>query len=495
MVNEWLSSSAFRCFDVGVAMSISSLKEDVEHCEGLRQFPPGPKGYPFIGNLLPFARDPFSFVLDSTREYGDFVGMELMGRRAVLVNSPAGVEQVLHRDFGNFIKNKFYWRHFTAVFGLGLVTSDGRLWRRQRKLVAPAFTPRRIATYDEPIIEHTERMIASWEQAPERDIHDDMMAITLAIAADLFFRANLTSDLPALRMAMHALIAESAIRRKRPFVIPDWVPLPSNRRYNAALAVIDRIVWRLIHERKKSGVDGGDLLSAMIAARDADGQPMSDQQLRDQVVTLLLAGHETTALVLSWTFYLLGRHPDVADRMVAEADQVLGARHPTSNDLPRLQFTKQVLLEVMRLYPSIWIFGREAVEGCELGGYWLKAGDMAIVCPWLMHRDERYFESPLDFLPERWDENSAKKPPAQAYFPFSMGPRICIGMQFAMLEATLILATVLRRYKVTLQSDDPILPTPSISLRPRGGVHVRLQPRTGRTEARASLCEKQFDSV
>jgi cytochrome P450 len=237
------------------------------------------------------------------------------------------------------------------------------------------------------------------------------------------------------------------------------------------------VMARIVAERRAKPGDRGDFLSMLLSARDEQGEPMSERQIRDEAVTLLLAGHETTALTLSWTFYLLGQHPDVDRLIETEVQEVLGERAATVADLPRLRFTEQVITEAMRLYPPAWTVGREALTDCEIGGYPVARGTTIYMSPWVVHRDERFFEHPLEFRPHRWGSDLARQLPRFAYMPFGGGPRICIGNRFAMMEAVLILATIMQRFRLIWTGERPIAPMPSITLRPKGGVWVRPQAR------------------
>ena len=277
--------------------------------------------------------------------------------------------------------------------------------------------------------------------------------------------------------AFDAIVKEIAVRFRRPFRIPDIVPTPGNIRYVRGVRRIRRLVTRIIQERREDDRDRGDLLSMLMLARDDDGQPMTEHQLRDEVITLLLAGHETTALALSWTWYLLSQYPDVDAKLAAELRDVLGGRAPAVNDLPHLVLTEQVVTEAMRLYPPAWGIGREALADCEIGGYAIPAGTTIIISPWVLHRDQRFFEHPNEFRPARWRGDFARQLPRFAYMPFGGGPRICIGNRFAMMEAVLILATVAQNFRLQWHGTRPVEPLPSITLRPKGGVWLKLAAR------------------
>jgi cytochrome P450 len=299
----------------------------------------------------------------------------------------------------------------------------------------------------------------------------------MEIATKTLFGAEISrADAAEIGEAFDDAVVEIANRFRRPVKIPRWLPLPSNLRYAAAVKSLDRLVYRTI-ERKKNEGGGDDLLTMLMDARDEDGSAMDLRQIRDEGVTIFLAGHETTAIALSWTFHLIARHPDVERKLVEEIDAVLGDRLPTVADLPRLGYAANVISESMRLYPPAYAFGREALEDCEIGGYHVPAGTTIFLSPWVAHRDPRWFEEPQAFRPERWENEFARSLPRFAYLPFGGGPRVCIGNSFALMEATLILASVLRRVRVRGAGGADPVPFPSITLRPQGGMRMRIEAR------------------
>ncbi len=440
--------------------------------------PPGPRGLPVLGNLLQFGRDQLGFVTQTALSFGDVVGYDFAGWPSVLLNDFDDIEHVLVKDHRNFIKNRMIWRHVTALFGQGILTAEGEHWQKDRRLAAPAFAGQQLLGYGPDMVGLTNRMLDGWKDGEIRDIHHEMMALTLRIAAKTLMDFEVEQDIADMDHAVNDLIEEMASRFKRPFVIPDWVPLPGHIRYRRAISTGERVIARMIAERRANGyTDRTDFLSRLMAARDEDGSGMPDRQLRDETLTLLLAGHETTALALSWSFFLLGQHPDIGIRMAEEIAEIVGDRGVTVDDLPKLKFTESVILESMRLYPPAWIIGRELVGAFEIKGYKFGPGTTIFIAPWVLHRDPRHFEEPEAFRPDRWMGGLARSLPRYAYMPFGGGPRICIGQRFAMIEAVLLLATIAQRFSFTWQRDRPVTPFPSITLRPKGGVWVRLNER------------------
>ncbi|MER9022391.1 cytochrome P450 [Mesorhizobium sp. M0815] len=440
--------------------------------------PPGPKGLPFLGNLVAFGKDELGFITETARRYGDLVWLNLAGWPALLVSDMEAIETILVKDYGNYIKHRFALRHVKALFGNGLLTNEGESWRRQRRLAAPAFAGQQLLAYDAAIVSLTHQMLDRWTNDQVLNIHPEMMELTLRIAAKTLFDSEAEWDIADIDHAANDLVIEMESRFKRPILIPDAVPLPGHFRYRRAIRTLERIVSSIIAERRASGLEGRyDVLSRLMEARDEMGKPMSDALLRDEAITLLLAGHDTTALALSWTWFLLGQRPEIQARMAAEIADVLGDRPATTDDIPRLKYTESVALESMRIYPPAWIIGRESIGAFKLGGYAFPAGVTIFISPWVLHRDPRHFAQPEMFRPERWMGNLAHELPRFAYMPFGGGPRICIGQRFAMMEAVLILTTMAQRFSAEWQSGHKVTPFPSINLRPRGGVWLKIKDR------------------
>ncbi|TIX44969.1 MAG: cytochrome P450, partial [Mesorhizobium sp.] len=332
--------------------------------------PPGPKGLPFLGNLVAFGKDELGFFTETARRYGDLVWLNLAGWQALLVSDMEAIETILVKDHDNYIKNRLAWRHVKALFGNGLLTNEGESWRRQRRLAAPAFAGQQLLAYDSAMVALTHQMLDRWSNDQVLNIQPEMMELTLRIAAKTLFDSKVEWDISDIDHAANDLVTEMESRFKRPILIPDGVPLPGHLRYRRAIRTLERLVSSIIAERRASDSERrDDVLSRLMGARDEMGKPISDALLRDEAITLFVAGHDTTALALSWTWFLLGQHPEVQARMAAEIAEVLGDRSATTNDLPRLKYTESVVLESMRIYPPAWTIGRESIGPFKLGGY------------------------------------------------------------------------------------------------------------------------------
>jgi cytochrome P450 len=438
---------------------------------------PGPKGHWLAGNLPDFRDDRLGYLAHLAQTYGDCVSIRLGPRRLMVVNHPDLVEDVL------VTKNRIFKKHFALrqtrdTLGNGILTSEGEFWRKQRRLIQPAFHRERIAAHAAMMVEFTERMLHDWDAGQRRDVQEDMMQLTLQIVAKALFDADVSGDAADASAAMDTTLKAFTARVNRVLKFPRWAPTPLNVRTRRAVARLDAIIFRIISARRASGEDRGDLLSMLLKARDEDDSTrMTDRQLRDEAMTLFMAGHETTANTLAWVWYLLATHPEVETKLHAELDAALPDRPPTFDDLPRLPYAEHVVTEALRLYPTVWLLGREALEPCEVGGYHVPVGRTVFMSQWVIHRDPRFFDDPLTYRPERWADGLAKRIHRYAYFPFGGGPRICIGNGFAMMEAVLLLATVARRYRLALAPDAVIKPLPTMTLRPEHGVRVILERR------------------
>jgi cytochrome P450 len=417
------------------------------------------------------------FLTRIARQYGDVTWFRLGRRPCILINHPDLIENVLVKNNRNFIK-PFAFQFTRPVLGNGLLTSEGEFWKRQRRLAAGAFRGDRISGYGPDMVAATVRMLDTWQDGQTRDIHADMMQVTLDIVATTLFGADVTDQSHEIDESLRSVLRAFGASFNRMAPLPSWFPMLGKRRARAAVRGLNGVVQRLIDERRRDSQPRNDLLSMMLNARDEDdGSQMTDLQLADEARTFLLAGHETTALTLSWSFYLLANHPQAQAQLQTELQSVLGDRLPEVADIPRLKFAEQIVLEAMRLYPPAFMIGREPLADCELGGYTIPAGTTIFMSPWVMHHDERFYERPERFEPERWVGERAAALPKMAYFPFGGGPRICIGNTFAMMESVLLLTTIVQGWSLRLVADHPIKLSPVLTLRPRYGIKVVVSKR------------------
>lgn len=441
--------------------------------------PPGPPDPTGVWNAVRLTAGTLELLRELTDRYGDIVYFKLLGSDYYLINNPADIEHALAHQAQALLRDE-YTETLERTLGHGLLTSEGELWKRQRKLMAQAFTPRRIRDYGETMVEVTDRSL-SWRDGEIINLHAEMGRITMAVVAAVLFGAAITpAQVEVVAATMHTLNEFYANSPEALLMLPRWVPTPLNRRVNAAVAALDEVVFSIISARRRGGEPRHDLLDTLLAAQDDGGQGMSDEQLRDEVTTLFLAGHETTALALAHTLYLLAKHPEIERRLVAELDELLGGRLPTVEDAPKLRYTRQVIEESMRLYPPAWTTGREVGREIEIGGYRIPVGAQLLISQWVVHRDPRFFPDPEAFDPDRWSPERARQLPRYAYFPFGGGPRVCIGNHFAMLEATLLLAVLVQRHHFELLPGQRLSFVPSVTLRQKGpGLLAKVRGRGG----------------
>jgi cytochrome P450 len=440
----------------------------------VKPLPPGPPGHLFLGHLPDLRRDPLGFLTRCAREYGDVVRYRIVNAAACLVNRPEYVDYVLASHGDHFVKGRVV-QASRAIWGNGLLASEGAQWKRHRRLVMPAFHRERIEVYGEIGVGFTERMLATWQPGVRRDIHKEMKRLTLEIIAKALFDADIADDAATAGEALRSAWDEFSARLTTALLIPDWLPTPGNIRMRNAVRRLDAMVDRIINERREQVRGAQDLLGMLLQAKDEDGSELTNAQLRDEIKTLFVAGHETTALALTWSCYLLACNPTVESTLRDELRQVLGHRVPALADLPRLRYTESVIKESLRLYPTVWALPRMAQKDCEIGGYTIPAGTSVTVSQWVMHRDPRYFANPDSFQPERWFDPLIQSLPRYAYFPFGGGPRHCLGHALAMMEATLLLASLVSRFHLELAPDQTITPFPSITLYPRTGLQMIVQ--------------------
>ncbi len=446
-----------------------------------RRTPPGPGGRWGINTLLAFQRDPLTFFSGVRRSYGDIARVRMLNRDVMLFSRPEYAYYFLVENAQNFSSGAS--RDVLKRFlGEALLTTDGDVHRRQRRLVQPAFHRKRVESYAATMTAQTQQMLDRWQVGDEVDMAAALQELTLRIVVQALFDV----DLQAQGTALSQLFTE-IIEHQRVGPLGDVLARLHLGQAPQALAArerLDQFVYDLIERRRAEGRDHGDVLSMLLEARDEDGAAMSDTQIRDQAMTLIAAGHETTSNALAWTFYLLSRNPDKYDGLRAEVAQALGGRMPTAADLPRLPYLDAVITEAMRVYPPAWTVNRTALEPFELGGYQFPAGTRAIISQWVIHHLPEVWGDPEVFRPERWTPEFRQSLPRGAYFPFGAGPRMCIGMPLAEMEARLLLATILQRFTPRMVPGWPVEPRPRVTIRMRRGIRVRLDaPDTPATVA------------
>lgn len=440
---------------------------------------PGPRGRLFLGHLPERRKDPLNLFLRAMRDYGGVVRMKFGPVIVHLVNDPAAIKHVLQDNAKNYVKG-FGYNQLVPLLGTGLLTSEGEFWRRQRKLAQPAFHRQRIAGFAETMTRATQDMLVRWKEFSSSgqsfDVAKEMMRLTMRIAGETLLSADVSAEADNVGKALGTLIPEANRRILSLVHIWDRVPSPRNRKYRKALEDLDRIVMAIIEQRRKTKESKGDLLSMLMAAQDEEtGEGMTDKQLRDEVMTIFLAGHETTANALSWTWYLLSKHPYIQRKLYEELREVLGDRTPVFEDVARLRYTTKIVEESMRLFPPAWIISREAIADDEVCGYKIPKGTVVILSPYTAHRNPIYWDNPEGFDPERFSEHAVASRTKYTYFPFSGGPRQCIGNNFAMMEAVLIIACIAQHYQLDLVPGHVVDPEPLITLRPKNGVLVTLK--------------------
>jgi cytochrome P450 len=443
-----------------------------------KQLPAGPSGSLILGSADEFKGDPLNFLTRCKREFGGYVPFRAGPFPFVLISEPDLIHEVLVSKSQNFIKDLAI-RNNHDFFGNGLLSSEGDYWRRQRKLASPSFSPSRLEQYTTSMLDIVRERLSKWTDGQTVEIQSEMMYWTFAIAVRTLFDADLSAEGElgeALTEAQHYL--SERLDNLVLLMLPEWVPFPANVRLHEAIKKIDGFIYRMIEERRGFTTGRKDLLSTLLDVRDDDGTGMTDQQIRDEVFTLFFAGHETTAVTMSWVLHLLSEHPRVEQRLLDELTTVLGDREPTPADAMKLEYTYQVIREAMRIRPPVWMIGREPAADCEIGGYPVEKGTAILMSQWVNHHDEKYFENPEQFSPERWTNEFTSRLPKFAYYPFGGGPRICIGNNFALLETILLLASILRSFHLESVPGQQIEMVPAVTLRPRNGIKMTLKKRS-----------------
>lgn len=442
-------------------------------------YPPGPG--PSIRNnmLLQIQRDPIQMLMDLARDYGDIVHFRFLTDHIYLLSNPDYIKEALITENRNFIKNRAL-QLAKNVLGEGLLTSEGDFHHRQRRLIQPAFHHQQIANYAATMVQYATRTHNRWKEGSTLDIHKEMMRLTLAIVGKTLFDTDMEVEAEEIGKALTEVLEGLNRTTTLPLgEILEKIPLPANRAYLQARKRLDATIYRIINDRRASGEDHADLLSMLLAAQDTegDGGRMTDKQVRDESMTIFLAGHETTANALTWTFYLLSQNPEKEERLHQEIDTVLNGHPPTFEDVPKLPYTKKVLTESMRLYPPAWVLGREAITPLQIGNYVIPEGAGVLMSQYVIHHDPRYYSDPNRFNPERWTPEFEKSLPSFAYFPFGGGARSCVGEQFAWMEGILLLTTIAQEWQMRLVSGHRVAMLPRITLRPKYGMRMTLTKR------------------
>lgn len=451
---------------------------------------PGPRGLPLLGILPEFSRDPLQFLLEMHQQYGEIVTYALGTRRFIQVNHPEAIQQILQDNHRAYSKRGFHFDFVRLLLGDGLVLSEGSTWLRQRRLMQPAFHHRQIEGYARQMVdlscEYRETLQAAADSDSRVDVARAMMRLTLAIVNRALFSTDIETrfggEITRLSEAITFVIEDANYRYVRPYY-PFWAPTMRNRRYRQAVETVDQVIYRIIAARQAQleaapATVPQDLLTTLLTARDAEtGAGMSAVQLRDEVITLFIAGHETTANALTWALYLLAQNSQPEKALHAELDLVLKGRPPKFADYPNLLYTRRVVEESLRLYPPAWITNRVAEEEDQLLGYQVPRDSFVVISPYVIHRHPAFWTQPDEFRPQRFSEEAGRNRPKFAYLPFGGGPRLCIGRDFALVEATLVLATLAQKLRFRLPDRNPVQFAPAATLRPRGGLPMHVEAR------------------
>lgn len=440
--------------------------------------PAGPRGLPLLGCLLSFRKNPLEFLRRTAREYGDLAFFRLGNQNVFLINDPELIREVLVERQATFTKSRGL-RRARSLLGDGLLTSEGEVHLRHRRLVQPAFHPDRLRGYAEVMVDFAELSRDRWRDGDTVEIFHEMARITLGVVGKTLFSVEVEAEAEEIGEALTSVLEMFSIMMLPFSGLVEKLPLPVVRRFKKARKTLYERMERLIRQRRERGEDAGDLLSMLLLVQEEEGAGLSDREVREEALTLFLAGHETTANALSWTFYLLSQNPECEARLGEEIERVLEGRRPSFEDLPRLSYAESVLAESIRLYPPAWAIGRTAREALTLGGYEVPAGSTCILSAYVTQNDQRLFPDPERFDPERWQPEARASRPKFAYFPFGGGARTCIGERFALMEGVLILVSLAQRWQLRLAPHQKVEPMPLINtLRARGGLRLRLEARS-----------------
>ena len=435
---------------------------------------PGPRPHLLVGNLADVRRDRLGLITRLRREYGDLVRFKMASRTLHVVSRPEYVRHVLHENHQNYCKGVGL-AQAKRWLGEGLVTSEGEKWARQRRMVQPSFHRARLGPFAAIVAETAGAMIDRWRGLAARgeviDLAEQMMRFTVSVIAKVMFSTDI-ANAGEMGAAFATALHDAMERMTEIVALPDWFPTPGKRRFQRAIRVLDGIVRAIVQEHRNGAVRD-DLVSRLLAERDGPDGGFTDEEVRDQVMTILLAGHETTATSIAWTFHLLGQHPEALEAMRAEADTVLNGRVPTHEDVPRLVWARQVYEESLRLYPPVWLIPRRAIAADVVGGYFIPPDSDMLICPWVIHRHPDYWDDPETFDPRRFaaEETAARLP--YTFLPFGAGPRACIGKSLAMMEALIALTMITQHFRLEPVDGGAVIPEPLLTLRFRNGIRMR----------------------
>jgi len=440
---------------------------------------PGPKGHPLLGIAMDFRRDPTGTFFRLEKQYPDISFFRFSYLKMVFLTKPDYIKHVLATNNKSYHKGIEY-EQLKLTLGEGLLTSEGSFWLRQRRLSQPSFHRKKIALFVDTMVNSTQELLNDWATRDQEklDVLPEMMKVTLDVIGKTMFSSQVKSQAEVVENALGVLVEDAFRRIQAMLRVPLWIPTPNNRQTRKAITNLDKVIFALIDQRRATGESQDDLLSMLMEAEDADtGERMSDMQLRDEAMTIFIAGHETTANVLTWALYLMAKNPAVQEKLVAEVDAVLQGKPPTMEHTTQLDYTRMVLEETMRLYPPAWAIGRKAIEDDTIGGYKINKGDNILICPLATHRSEQFWDQPLAFRPERFSKAAAKERHRFEYFPFGGGPRLCIGNNFAMLEMQIILTMLVQRYRFRHCEGHRVEMAPLVTLRPKYGMEMQLERR------------------
>jgi cytochrome P450 len=445
--------------------------------------PPGPSSLELLGQLRKIQRNAPEYLLDAARRYGDLVYFDVPKNPAYFLNHPNLIKHVLLDNHRKYSKDTIQYNSLSEITGKGLLTSDGSFWLRQRRLAQPAFARQRLMKLDEVVTPATQAMLDRWEAIARKgdplDVDGEMMRLALEVVGKALFSIDLSQD--AIRLVEAVLTALDYIvgRARNPTSLSSlpFLMTPRKARFNAAVSTLNMTVYEMIAERQAAEDPGSDLLGMLLKARDPEtGSAMTPEQVRDEVITILIAGHETVASALTWSWYLLAKHPAQWEQMHAEGKRVLGDEPPTTGDLADIPYTGQVFSEALRLYPPAWLITRKSIEADRIDNIDIQPGALIILSPYTIHRHPEFWQNPQEFNPERFSQGQEKSRPRFAYIPFGGGPRLCIGDQFAMIEAQLIMAMVTQRFRLELLPHRPVEADPLVTIRPKHGLPMKVVP-------------------